>query len=242
MGSAVVFTVAGANVAFAQHARGQLEIAGYLGTDFALNNDLTIIRPGGTNVTFYDVPWDAEPFDFDEAPYYGMRVTYWLASMPNLGFGIDYTHAKVAAKLDNTVRASGTIGDVLVTSPVLLSSQFDTLEFTHGLNILTAHVFYRYPIYGVVPYVGIGVGATIPHTEVAQIGFPRTYAYQLGGVAGRLYAGLEVPIIAGLSAFGEYQISYEQVNDPPLVGGGTVNADFVLQHINLGLSYAFNFF
>jgi lipid A oxidase len=239
-GVAALGLAAAGDVARAQVLPGQLQFSTYFGTNYAMENDLTIVRPGGTNVTYSGLRWDANPFK--SPPIYGLRVTYWLQSMPQLGFGIDFTHAKEYAQLNRLVGVSGTINGVPASGTAPLSSHFSHLEFTDGLNILTAHAFYRFPIGVFVPYVGIGVGVAIPHTEIVQIGFPQTWKYQLTGVAVRGYAGLEIPIAYGWSAFGEYQLSYEELRKAPLDGGGTFDTSFINHHFHVGISYAFKLF
>ena len=59
---------------------------------------------------------------------------------------------------------------------------FDRLEFTDGNNILLFDVLYRFnPLMNgtLVPYVGAGIGVTIPHVEVTLTTGEKTYEYQL---------------------------------------------------------------
>jgi len=219
-------------------AAAEVQFSAYLGANFTHSSDVTLARPGGTNAKFSNVPWDGNSFKMP--PYWGLRFTYWLESIPNLGFGVDYTHAKVYAKLGNTVPASGTVGGVPIGPNVLLRNVFQRLEFTDGLNLVTAHAFYRYPMGGrLTPYLGVGVGAAIPHVEVTMAGYPITFQYELTGIAARLYGGVDVAITNGWSLFGEYQFSYAQVRNASLTGGGTLSTDLLSHHFNLGVSYAF---
>ena len=238
---AVSLAAALASLNMPSPASAEMQLSAYTGSNFAYPSDVFIQRPGGTDVTLKDVGWNSKPFH--PPPYFGLRATYWLHNAPNWGFGVDYTHAKVYARLGDRVAASGTLGGVDVQGSVLLSSAFKRLEFTDGLNILTAHAFYRHPLdKRWTPYVGVGLGAAIPHVEVFMPGYRDTFGYQATGVAARFYAGLEVKLYENISAFAEYQFSYEQIDKARLVGGGTVSTDIANHHLNVGLSYAFNLF
>jgi lipid A oxidase len=218
-------------------ARAEFQISIYTGTNITHDSDVTVVRPGGTNATFSNVPWDANPFK--PAPYYGGRVTYWLESSPNWGVGIDFTHMKTYARLSSTVRSSGTVLGVALAPNTQLNTVFSWLEFSDGQNLGTAHVFYRHPFGSFTPYVGVGLGVSVPHVEVNMAGYQNTFRYELTGFASRLYGGVDVPIYGGWSIFGEYQLSYAQVSDATLTGGGTLRTDFLSHHFNVGLSYAF---
>jgi lipid A oxidase len=218
-------------------ARAEFQISVYTGTNLTHDSSVEVVRPGGTNATFSDVPWDAKPFK--PAPYYGARVTYWIESAPSWGVGVDYTHLKAYARLNEVVRSSGTISGVPLGANTQLSNFFPWLEFSDGLNLATAHVFYRHPFGRVTPYIGAGLGASIPHVEVNMPGYPNTFKYELTGIASRLYGGVDVAIAGGWSVFGEYQLSFAQIQDASLTGGGTLQTNLLSHHFNIGISYAF---
>lgn len=223
---------------FPRLAGAETQLSIYAGSNFAYPSDVSITRPGGTDVMLKDVGWDSKPFH--PPPYFGLRFTNWLNSAPNLGFGVDYTHAKVYARLGDRVAASGTLAGVDVQGSVLLDSAFKRLEFTDGLNVITAHAFYRCPLgERWTPYLGAGLGAAIPHVEVFMPGYRNTFGYQATGVAARGYAGLEVKLYENISGFAEYQFSYERIDKGRLTGGGTISTDIANHHLNVGLSYAF---
>jgi lipid A oxidase len=223
---------------FGSPAAAEIQLSVYGGSNFPYASDVTIVRPGGTNTTF-KLPWEPKPFA--TPPYWGVRATYWLSPQSSWGFGIDYTHAKVYGDLNATVSASGTIGGVNVGPQFLMSKYFTHFEFTDGENMLTAHVLYRWQYEKFTPYVGVGLGASIPHVEVWEPGYPDTWNYQLGGIAARLYAGIEYRITPAWSLFSEYQFSFNQ-DDVDLSGGGTLKTNIWNHHVNLGLSYRFNWF
>ena len=77
-----------------------------LPSDVVVSGD-TVIPPGTNNVA-----WEGK--SFDAPPYYGIRATIWSSS--EFGYGLDFTHNKIY--------------------PEVLPADYDTLEFTDGLNML----------------------------------------------------------------------------------------------------------
>ncbi len=157
---------------------------------------------------------------FEAPPYYGVRATWWRSE--ELGFGVDFTHAKVYAD-DETLADDG----------------YDVLEFTDGINILTVNVYRRWQnAWGdFTPYVGGGLGLSIPHVEVEKNG-SSTYGYQVTGPALRWLAGASYPIAENWDVFGEYMGTYSQ-NEADLDEGGTLSTDIVTNALNVGVSFSF---
>ena len=197
----------------AAHAEAQLSVYG--GGSFSLDSDVKL-KEAGSSTTFKNVGWDGASTQMP--PHWGARGTWWLDSHPNWGVAVDYTHAKVKA------------------DP--LPAGFERLEFTNGLNILTANALYRHPTgTRITPYGGVGVGMAFPHVEVKTAN-SNTYEYQVTGVAAQGLAGIDVRIWRGLSVFGEYKLSYTS-NDADLTGGGSLETDIWTNHFNLGIAYKF---
>ena len=114
------------------------------------------------------------------------------------------------------VAASGTFKGKPVPGRIKLNEIFDRLEFTHGHNMLffTGMLRLSSPISWVRPYVGIGGGFAIPHTEIWFAGegkSDRTNEYQLAGPAAQGLAGLEFQI-GRMSYFLEYKFSYAWID------------------------------
>ena len=119
---------------------------------------------------------------------------------------------------------------------------FDRLEFTDGLNLITGNVIYKYDYSKTIrPYAGIGVGLAIPHVEVETTGSPRTYEYQVTGVAAQILAGAEFQLSENFAVFGEYKFSYADI-DAELTGGGSLETEGLTNHFILGVSYKFDSF
>ena len=151
-------------------------------------------------------------------PYYGLRATWWKSD--KWGFGVEINHAKVYAA------NKAALG-------------YDTLEFTDGLNLITANVFRRFPNAGrFTPYVGVGLGIAVPHVEIERVGESKTFEYQLTGPAVILVAGASYEINDKWSIFAEYKGSYS-MNKAKVDAGGTLTTNIVTNALNLGVSYSF---
>lgn len=199
-------------------ARADFELSGYFGLQGALSSDVEGEDPGGVGDFDFNADWEGRSF---EPPiYWGVRGMYWTEAQ--YGFGVEFTHAKVYADNDTLDR-----------------SGFDVLEFTDGLNILTANVMRRFPeAFGpVMPYVGGGLGVSIPYVEVASSG-GETFEYQLTGPAVRWVAGISYPLSPSWSVFGEYQGTFSS-NRADLDNGGDLRTDILTNALNLGVSFNF---
>lgn len=225
-------------------AQAELQFSTYFGYTHSLDSDFDIVQPGsgGTNMTLHDVESDGESFSYKGGPpFYGFRGTYWLDSTPNWGFAIDYNHIKIYPDLNQTVTVSGVRNGVPVSGQQPLNNTVQKLEFTDGLNLLTFNALYRHENEGTfIPYAGAGVGLSIPHVEFQRSASqgPRTYEYQVTGVALQALAGLEWRVWDNISLFGEYKISYADV-DADLDGGGSLETEIWTNHFIFGMTYRF---
>jgi lipid A oxidase len=198
-------------------AAGDVELSFYFGVQDAPHSRVHINDPGGLGQQSFLSDWEGRSFSMP--PYYGVRATWWQSD--RLGFALDYNHAKVYAS-DDTREDNG----------------FSVLEFTDGLNIITADVLYRWP--GPrrwTPYVGGGLGISVPHVEVTTAG-GRTFKYEYGGPAVALMAGVSYRMNDTWSLFGEYKGTYSK-NDVDLDNGGSLKTDIVTNAVNLGVSFRF---
>lgn len=155
---------------------------------------------------------------FEAPPYYGLRATWWKSD--TWGFGVEVNHAKVYSE------NKAALG-------------YDVLEFTDGINLITANVFRRFPNAGrFTPYVGGGLGISVPHVEIQRVGESKTFEYQLTGPAAILVFGTSYEINDKWSLFAEYKGSYS-VNKAKVDAGGTLSTNIVTNALNLGISYSF---
>ena len=200
-----------------QLAQAETEFSVYLGFQGALGSDVSGDDGAGNEFNF-SADWDGN--SFQAPPYYGLRGTYWLNE--HWGLGAEFTHAK-------TYASDGTLAD----------SGFERLEFTDGLNILTANAMRRFPSdQKFTPYLGLGVGVAIPHVEVTPPGGADTFEYQLTGFAARAIAGVSYDFSDRWSVFGEYNGTFS-MNEADLVGGGTLETNIMTNAVNVGTSFSF---
>jgi lipid A oxidase len=192
-------------------ARAESELSFYGGYQTAPHS--TVTSPDGSTDF---VKWLGK--SFEPPPYYGVRATIWNDA--GFGWGLDINHAKVYA--DNPA-----------------SYGYDRMEFTDGLNIITATVMQRYDARGrFTPYIGAGLGVAIPHVDIQPTGQAHTFGYQLTGPAIKWIAGLSMPISPRLNAFAEYTGTYSD-HKVDLVSGGTLRTDMITNALNIGISLKF---
>ena len=195
----------------------EVELSFYGGLQSALESDVAVsgdsVIPDRTDT----LTWEGR--SFDAPPYYGWRATYWAS--PEFGYGLDFAHNKVYPKDD------------------VLPAGYSKLEFTDGLNTLTVNAYRRWEnaIAGLTPYVGGGVGLSIPHVEVVS-GASETFGYQVTGSAATWIAGASYPISDQWSVFGEYKGTYTQ-NDADLDTGGSLSTGIITNAVNVGVSFRF---
>lgn len=195
----------------ANTAKAEVELSFYTGAQSAPHSiiDDSVLGEGR-------VRWLGK--SFEAPPYYGLRATWWTSD--KWGFGVEINHAKVYA--ENKVALG-----------------YNTLEFTDGLNLVTANVFRRFPNAGrFTPYVGGGLGIAVPHVEIERVGESKTFEYQLTGPAVILVAGASYEINDRWSVFAEYKGSYSR-NKAKVDAGGTLTTNIVTNALNLGVSYRF---
>jgi lipid A oxidase len=201
----------------------------------AANADPTLSLYGGfqtaarstvsvTDGTKFTAGWEGK--SFSPPPYWGVRGTWWLDDFgyDNIGVSIDFSHTKVYADKDTLQHKT---------------PGWTHFEFTDGLNLLTANMFYRFqqPGRAWTPYLGAGIGADIPHVEVFRPS-GKTWNYQVGGVSGQLVAGLDYKVTQHISMFTEYKLNYSHVN-VKIDSGDKLTTNLITHAIDLGFSYNF---
>ncbi len=202
-----------------QEAWAEFEFSAYGGIQTSPHSVVEGNDPGGIGEFDFTAGWEGRSLEVP--PYWGIRGLWWPGG-ERLGYGLEFTHAKVYAD-DETLEDNG----------------FDTLEFTDGLNILTVKVFRRWLNENRrwTPYVGGGVGVSIPYVEVETSG-GETFEYQLTGPAVSWTAGVTYEINNRWEVFGEYSGSYSQ-NEADLDNGGELETNIVTNALNIGVSFNF---
>jgi lipid A oxidase len=200
-------------------AAAEVELSFYGGVQNAPPSDISIRNDPSIDDDDFTLSWEGR--SFEAPPYYGLRATKWRT--PTFGIGLDFAHNKVYPTDDS------------------LSSEYTVLEMTDGLNTLTVNAYRRWngALGNLTPYVGGGLGISLPHVEVtANDAEPETFGYQLTGPAATWIAGATMPISDRMSVFGEYKGTYSS-NTADLATGGTLEADIFTNALNLGVSFNF---
>jgi lipid A oxidase len=232
----IAFTAA---VGVGSASAGSLTVSAYGGWNGSFNSDVNFTGPG-TDWTVKNIPWEGLSVGGGDAPYYGVRVTYWSVLVPNLGIALDYTHAKVRANPAASVSYSGPLGGPSFNGTNTIGNLFGALRFTNGLNLVTLNALYRLRSIGMLhPYVGAGLGISIPEVEVtgngSTVNFARTFAYEYGGPAAQGIAGIDLTLTKRISVFTEYKLSWTSVNSP-ITGGDRIHTTIVTNHLLAGLT------
>ena len=198
-------------------ALAEVELSFYGGAQNAPHSNVTF--EGDSELADGDlfIAWEGK--SFEAPPYYGIRATVW--NSPTFGYGVDFTHNKIYPKEGE------------------LPADFQRLEFTDGLNTLTLNAYRRWnqQFGDFTPYVGGGVGVSVPHVEVIT-NTSRTEGFQITGPAATWIAGASYPINDEWSVFGEYKGTYT-LNKGDLDTGGTVETNVITNAVNVGVSFSF---
>jgi lipid A oxidase len=193
--------------------RSEWMVAAYGGSPYTYASDVTFTKPGGNNFTVRDVEWQGKPFI--NPIYYGVRVLRWFGD-GRMGSMLDFTHSKAISNRDQTAKFEGTIDGKTAPESALIGDVFNKLEASHGHNMLTLNGLLRLPsfTFRLSPYVGIGAGVSLPHSEIHVKSDPsRTYEYQMAGPAGQAIIGLEFRL-PRMSYFLEYKFTFADYRMP----------------------------
>jgi hypothetical protein len=81
-----------------------------------------------------------------------------------------------------------------------------------------------------------GAGITIIHVEATYLGADVS-AYQLGGPAFQVGAGVEVAVHRGLTAIADARLTYARITDD--LRGATLSSAFRTWHVTFGAGWRF---
>jgi lipid A oxidase len=198
--------------------RGETQLAFYFGQAWTQSSDVRFRVNGNTDMTYHDVTWSTDPFGMP--PYYGFRGTHFFAANPHWGLMLDFTHDKMLAELDAPVALTGVRNGQPINTRETLGQTFSHLQMTDGINFLTLNVVYRgflltsesRPKGWLQPYVGGGMGVSIPTMETTFIGGLDTHKYEWRGPAFQAMVGTHVALFEHLSLFFEYKFNNVIVN------------------------------
>ena len=194
-------------------ARWEHLVGGYGGGSFTAQSPVRVVNPGRTDFTASDFNWIGRPF---KSPiYYGLRSQHWAPASP-FGGMFDFTHAKAIAQFGDVATFTGSRDGQPMPPKAKIEDVFRHLEFSHGHNILTLNGLLRLPAWSlpIRPYIGLGGGITLPHTEIGlRNENTRTYEYQFAGYVGQVLVGVQIPI-GRVAAFAEYKFTYAPYSVP----------------------------
>jgi hypothetical protein len=163
----------------------------YIGASQTRPSDLHVVQASRSNdVMMHDVTWHGYPFRFEI--YYGIRLTYIDPHRPWTQFAMDYTHFKVYADTADRVAQTGTWHGAPLNVDAPLRERVQSIEMTHGLNMLGFSVLER--IGGAragAVYAGGGPVMFVPHAESRVDGMPHETGYDYGGSGFQLTAGAQ---------------------------------------------------
>ncbi len=200
---------------------GEVMFAGYGGAQFTYPSDVVIKKTGLHDFTAKKVPWDGEPFT--SPIYYGARIVKWFET-GRTGVMLDFTHSKALGQMDAVVPFEGTINGEKAPEKARVGDVFRRLEASHGHNMLTFNGLMRLPALGARfhPYVGLGAGVNLPHSEIQMIKDPgRTYEYQFAGPVAQAIIGIEFRV-PRMSYFFEYKFTFASYQMPLTQRDGSI--------------------
>ncbi len=201
--------------------RAEWMLAAYGGSPYTHPSDVRITKPGVHDVTVKDVEWQGLPFV--NPIYYGVRVLRWFSG-GRAGSMLDFTHSKAISKRSQEATFEGTLNGKPAPEKALIGDIFRKLEASHGHNMLTLNGLLRLPTFNfrVAPYVGLGAGVSLPHSEVHVATDPsRTYEYQMAGPVAQALVGIEIRL-PRMSYFLEYKFTFADYRMPLTGRDGTI--------------------
>lgn len=207
---------AGAQTAF-DAAGPEITVSAYGGSPYTYDSDVRFRRTGAgpvRDMTVERVGWEGQPFK--HPLYYGVRVARW-GETGKWGGMVDFTHSKAISNMAQEVRLRGTLDGRPVPEKARISDLFQKLEFSHGHNMLLVTGLMRLGSFAprVAPYVGLGAGVSLPHTEIHlhKNDPKRTYEYQYTGPAAQALIGIEFRL-PRVSCFIEYKFTFASYSAP----------------------------
>lgn len=188
-------------------------------TELAFYGGMQAVRGRGFSDANGDQVVDWQGRSLSAPPYYGVRLTQW--SVTGWGYGVEVNHAKAYAD-------------------VPANYGYERLEFSDGLNLVTANLWRRWETAQsrFVPYAGIGLGIAVPHVDVTPSGGAHTFGYQLSGPVMQAVLGLRRDLSPQWSILTEVKVTWSR-HDVEIDGTGRLGTDLFTGAINLGLSRRF---
>jgi lipid A oxidase len=224
-------------------ARAEINLSAFTGAALTQDNDLELHQSGGTNLTFHDVSYEGR--DFETPPYYGVRILWFPGDASHWGFGAEYFHMKLYLDAGDTVSVTGSRAGTPVNRNERVSDSITSFSISHGLNYVLADVIYRwFPgnrgedfLGRFQPYVGLGLGLTVPHVE-SNVGGIFHEEYQLHGPGVQGLAGVNFDLSRHWGLMFEYKFTYANL-DTLEIPRGSIEITPLTHHLVAGISFRF---
>lgn len=228
---------------FANAARAEFNLSIFTGVALSQDSDLDLHQTGGTDLTFHDVSFEGR--DFETPPFYGARLLYFLPNDSHWGFGAEFFHLKLYAQTGDTTRVTGTRNGVGVDDNEPIDNTLQQFSLSHGLNYALADVVYRWQpgergedfLGHLQPYVGLGLGAAIPHVE-SEVNGNFHEEYQFHGPGVQALAGVNVNLTKHWGLLFEYKFTYANL-DSLEIPNGSIEVTPLTHNIVAGLTFSF---
>ncbi|MDQ6624066.1 MAG: porin family protein [Verrucomicrobiota bacterium] len=224
-------------------ARAEFNLTIFTGVALTQDNDLDLHQTGGTDLTFHDVSYEGR--DFETPPFYGARALWFPSESAHWGFGAEFFHIKLYAQTDETVRVTGERGGLGVDDNERIDNTLQQFSLSHGLNYALADVVYRFfpgtrgPGFPncLQPYVGLGIGAAIPHVE-SNVGGLFHEEYQLHGPGVQGLVGVNVDLTRHWGVMFEYKVTYANL-DSLEIPNGSIELTPITHNLVAGITLRF---
>ncbi len=222
-------------------AHADWTIAAFLGVAGTRSSSLRIDRPASDTALTFD-PIDYRGESFTSPVYYGYRVGWILPFAPKLAVEAEFIHLKVFADTSATITVRGVERGRTVNRQQRLDQTVQLFSISHGANFALANLVFRQPLVThpkgdrVTVSARAGLGPTVPHAESTIAGAFQEQ-YELGSLGWQLAAGLEVRLMKGLHAIGEYKLT--RTNQQVGVTGGHARTLLRTNHLVFGAGYRF---
>ncbi len=205
-------------------AHAEFDISIFTGVALTPDNDLDLHQVGGTDLTFHDVSFEGR--DFETPPFYGARALWFQDENSHWGFGAEFFHIKLYSQTGDTVHVTGQRNGVGVDDNERIDNTVEQFSLSHGLNYALADVVYRFfpaqrgPGFPAClqPYVGLGIGAAIPHVE-SNVGGLFHEEYQLHGPGVQGLAGVNIDLTRHWGVMFEYKLTYANLGELDIPNG-----------------------
>lgn len=224
-------------------ARAELDLSVFTGVALTQDSDVDLHQSGGTDLAYRDVAFEGR--DFETPPFYGARLLYFPSEQSHWGFGAEFFHIKLYAQTDETTHVTGRRNGLPVDGNERIDDTLQQFSLSHGLNYALGDIVYRWLpgqrgedfLGHLEPYVGLGLGASIPHVETEVNGnFHEEYQFRGPGVQG--LAGVNVNLTKHVGLLFEYKFTYSNL-DSLDIPGGSIEVTPLTHNIVAGLTFSF---